>query len=152
MRRRLAQAARAVIGAVSLVALSIAIAFDAGSRRDPAGNEGLAELTAASLEQGTKLLSAADFNQKIDFIGSSIGIGADRDHVYASMTSLKKYQNDTLHLLAQSLENPGLRDSDIVRKRGDQVAAIHASEEEPGYSAMVAFAKQLFGAGPYGHR
>ncbi len=183
MRRRLAQAARAVIGAVSLVALSfsvahalvikrtklnngavllvseqhqlpmvsIAIAFDAGSRRDPAGNEGLAELTAASLEQGTKLLSAADFNQKIDFIGSSIGIGADRDHVYASMTSLKKYQNDTLHLLAQSLENPGLRDSDIVRKRGDQVAAIHASEEEPGYSAMVAFAKQLFGAGPYGH-
>jgi zinc protease len=131
--------------------VSVAIAFDAGSRRDPAGKQGLAELTAASLEQGTKQLNAAEFNQKIDFMGSSISIGADRDYVYASMTSLKKYENDTLHLLAQSLESPGLRDTDIVRKRGDQVAAIKASEEEPGYTAMVAFAKLLFGNGPYGH-
>jgi zinc protease len=145
-------------GAVLLVSeqhqlpmVSIAIALDAGSRRDPAGNEGLAELTAASVEQGTKQLSAADFNQKIDFMGGSISIGADRDYVYASMTSLKKYEGDTLHLLAQSLENPGLRDTDIVRKRGDQVAAIKASEEEPGYTAMVAFAKLLFANGPYGH-
>lgn len=145
-------------GAVLLVSeqhqlpmVSIAIAFDAGSCRDPAGKEGLAELTAASLEQGTKQLSAADFNEKVDFMGSSTGVGADRDYVYASMTSLKKYEGDTLHLLAQSLENPGLRDSDIVRKRGDQVAAIKANEEEPGYTAMVAFAKLLFGNGPYGH-
>lgn len=145
-------------GAVLLVSeqhqlpmVSIAIAFDAGSRRDPAGSEGLAELTAASLEQGTKQLSAAEFNQKIDFMGSSINVAADRDYVYASMTSLKKYENDTLHLLAQALESPGLRDSDIVRKRGDQVAAIKASEEEPGYTATVAFAKLLYGNGPYGH-
>jgi zinc protease len=145
-------------GAVLLVSeqhqlpmVSIAIAFDAGSCRDPAGKEGLAQLTAASLEQGTKQLNTADFNQKLDFVGSSINIGADRDYTYASMTSLKKYEAETLHLLAQSLENPGLRDSDIVRKRGDQVAAIKANDEEPGYTAMVAFARLVYGKGPYGH-
>jgi zinc protease len=145
-------------GAVLLVSeqhqlpmVSIAIAFDAGSRRDPSASGGLAELTAASLEQGTKQLSAEEFNQKTDFMGSSISIEADRDYAYASMTSLKKYESDTLHLLAQSLASPGLRDSDIVRKRGDQVAAIKASEEEPGYAAMVAFAKVIYGDGPYGH-
>jgi zinc protease len=31
------------------------------------------------------------------------------------------------------------------------VAAIKASEEEPGYTAIVAFAKLLYGNGPYGH-
>jgi zinc protease len=67
------------------------------------------------------------------------------------MTSLKKYEADTLHLLAQSLEDPGLRDSDILRKRSDQVAAIKASDEEPGYAAMVSFTKLTFGSGPYGH-
>jgi zinc protease len=145
-------------GAVLLVSeqhqlpmVSIAIAFDAGSRRDPPGHAGLAELTAASLEQGTKELNATQFNQKIDFMGSSISISADRDYVYASMTSLKKYEDATLHLLAQALEDPGLRDSDILRKRNDQVAAIKASQEEPGYTAMVAFAKLLYGNGPYGH-
>jgi len=145
-------------GAVLLVSeqhqlpmVSLSMAFDAGSRRDPAGKEGLAELTAASLEQGTKQLSAADFNQKIDFMGSSVGVAADRDYAYASMASLTKYANDTLHLLAQSLENPGLRERDIERKRSDQVAGIKADEEEPGYAAMVAFAKQIFDGGPYGH-
>ncbi|HKV55013.1 MAG TPA: pitrilysin family protein [Candidatus Binataceae bacterium] len=131
--------------------VSLSIAFDAGSRRDPAGKEGLASLTAASLEQGTKDLTAAQFNQKVDFMGSTISIATDRDYAYASMTALKKYEDDTLHLLAQSLENPGLRDSDIVRKRGEQVADIKSSEEEPGYAASVAFVKQMFGNGPYGH-
>jgi zinc protease len=150
--------ARLKSGAVLLVSeqhqlpmVSIAIAFDAGSRRDPVGKEGLAELTAASLEQGTKQLSAADFNQKIDFMGSSLSIGADRDYAYASMTSLKKYETETLHLLSQALENPGLRDSDILRKRGELVASIETHEQEPGYAASVAFTRMLFDNGPYGH-
>jgi len=145
-------------GAVLLVSeqhqlpmVSIAIAFDAGARRDPNGKAGLAALTAAALEEGTKDLSATAFDQKIDFIGSSINIGADHDYATASMTTLKKYADTTLHLMAQSLENPGLRDADIARKQADQVAAIKASQEEPGYVAQVAFIKEIFGDEPYGH-
>lgn len=145
-------------GAVLLVSeqhqlpmVSMAIAFDAGSRRDPKGKEGLAELTASSLTQGTRSLSATEFNQKTDFMGSSISIGASTDYATASLTSLKKYADDTLHLMAQTLQQPGLRDADIERKLADQVAAIKAAEEEPGYVAGVAFSKMLFGDGPYGH-
>lgn len=145
-------------GAVLLVSeqhqlpmLTIAIAFDAGSRRDPNGKAGLAALTADSLEQGSKSLSAAEFNEKVDFMGSSISVSADRDYSVATMTTLKKYQKETLHLLAQILENPGLRDADIERKRADQLADIKSAEEEPGYAARVAFVKKLYGNGPYGH-
>lgn len=145
-------------GAILLVAeqhqlpmVTIAVAFDAGSRRDPKGKEGLAELTAASLSQGTKELTAADFNRKVDFMGSNVGVAAGRDYASATMTSLKKYEDDTLHLLAQTIANPGLRDSDIERKRADQVAGIKAGEEEPGYVATVTFIKDLYGDRPYGH-
>ncbi|MGO9264235.1 MAG: M16 family metallopeptidase [Candidatus Binataceae bacterium] len=145
-------------GAVMLVSeqhqlpmVSIAIAFDAGARRDPQGEEGLAVLTAAALQEGTKDVAAADFDQQVDFMGSSIEVGADRDYAVASMTSLKKYEDTTLHLLAQILENPGLRDADIKRKQGDQVADIKASQEQPGYVAQVAFEKAIFGDAPYGH-
>jgi zinc protease len=131
--------------------VSIAIAFDAGARRDPRGREGLASLTAASLTQGTKDLSANEFNQKVDFMGSSVSVAAGRDYAIASITSLKKYQDETLHLMAQILEGPGLRDADIQRKLADQVAAIRASEEQPGYIANVTFTKELFGDEPYGH-
>ena len=145
-------------GAVLLVSeqhqlpmVTIAIAFDAGARRDPKGKEGLAALTADSIEQGTKDLTAADFDQKTDFMGSSMGVGADHDYATASMTSLKKYEDATLHLLAQALVNPGLRDADIVRKQADQIANINASQEQPGYVGQVEFIKEIFGATPYGH-
>jgi zinc protease len=128
-----------------------AIAFDAGSRRDPAGKEGLADLTAQSMMEGTKSLNAADFNEKVDFMGSAIGIGPSRDYSIATFTSLKKYQDVTLHLLAQILQDPGLRDADILRKQAEQIASIKSSEEEPGYTANVAFTRMLFGDTPYGH-
>jgi len=145
-------------GAVLLVSeqhqlpmVTISIAFDAGARRDPAGKEGLATLTASSLTQGTAQLTATQFNQKTDFMGSSVDVSANRDFAFASMTSLKKYENETLHLMAQTLENPGLRDADIQRKLADQLAEIRSSEEQPGYAANVAFVKRMFGDGPYGH-
>lgn len=145
-------------GAVLLVSeqhqlpmVTAAIAFDAGSRRDPAGQEGLAALTAESLVEGTKSLSAAQFNEQVDFMGSSVGIGASRDFATATFTSLTKYRDVTLHMLAQLLQEPGLRDADILRKQTEQIAAIKSAEEEPSYTANVAFTKMLFGDAPYGH-
>jgi zinc protease len=146
-------------GAVLLVSeehqlpmVTVSIAFNAGARRDPQGKAGLAVLTAASMTQGTKSIPAAEFNQKIDFMGSSAGVSAGRDYAVASMTSLKKYEKQTLDLLAGILTSPGLRDADIERKRAEQVADIKADEEQPGYVADVSFIGGLFGAGtPYGH-
>ena len=54
--------------------VTLSIAFDAGARRDPPGKEGLAELTAQCLTQGSKTLTAAEFDRKADFMGSSIGV------------------------------------------------------------------------------
>jgi zinc protease len=131
--------------------VTMMIEFDAGTRRDPKGKEGLAELTARCLSQGTKDLTAPEFDQKTDFMGSSVSVSAGRDYSTAEMTTLKKYQGDTLELLAGILTQPGLRDADIERKRTEQVAEIKSAEEQPGYTADVEFVKDLFGDSPYGH-
>jgi zinc protease len=131
--------------------VTVMIEFDAGTRRDPKGKEGLADLTARCLSEGTKELTAPEFDQKVDFMGSTVGVSAGRDYSTAGMTTLKKYQGETLGLLAGILTEPGLRDDDIERKRAEQVAEIKAAEEQPGYTADVEFAKDLFGDSPYGH-
>ncbi|MGH7985920.1 MAG: M16 family metallopeptidase [Candidatus Binataceae bacterium] len=145
-------------GAVLLVSeehqlpmVTMAIAFDAGARRDPKGEAGLAELTAESLMQGTKQLKTTEFNRKADFMGSAIGVSAGHDYTVATLKTLKKYQGDTLKMLTEVLQDPGLRDADIERKRADMIANIKANQEQPGYVAAVAFRKQLFGASPYAH-
>ncbi|HTY54705.1 MAG TPA: pitrilysin family protein, partial [Candidatus Binataceae bacterium] len=131
--------------------VTIEMAFDGGSRRDPKGKEGLARLTAECLSEGTKELTAEQLNQKIDFMGSSLGVSAGQDYASAGITSLKKYSADTLHLMAAVLTAPALRDSDILRKRAEQLADLNAAEEQPGYIAERDFSKLLFGDGPYGH-
>ena len=131
--------------------VTMTIAFDAGSRRDPEGKAGLASLTAASLTLGTKELSAAQFNQQVDFMGSSIAVGAGPDYAQASFTSLTKYEDQTLHLMAAALTEPALSDDEITRKRDERLADIKAQEEQPSYVAGVAFHKALYGNGPYGH-
>jgi zinc protease len=131
--------------------VTVMVEFDAGTRRDPKGKEGLAELTGRCISQGTKELTAPEFDQKVDFMGSSVGVSAGRDYSTAGMTSLKKYQGETLQLLSGILTEPGLRDADIERKRAEQVAEIKAAEEQPGYTAEVEFTKDLFADSPYGH-
>jgi zinc protease len=132
--------------------VTAAIAFDAGARRDPKGKEGLAHLSAASLMEGTRTMSADELNRKVDFLGSAMDIDAGSDYATASFTSLKRYWRDTLKLLAGVLIDPGLRDDDISRKQAEQVAGLKAAEEEPGYVAQIAFLKQVFGEdAPYGH-
>ena len=145
-------------GAVLLVSeqhqlpmVTMTIAFDAGARRDPAGKAGLASLTASSLTLGTKEMSAAQFNQKVDSMGSTVAVGAGADYAQASFTSLKKYEDDTLHLMAEALTEPALSDDEITRKRAERVADIRANEEQPDYVAGVTFHKALYGNSPYGH-
>jgi zinc protease len=136
----------------NLPMVTAAIAFDAGARRDPKGKEGLAHLCADSLMEGTSKMSADELNRKVDFLGSSMDVGAGSDYATASFTSLKRYWRDTLKLLSGVLTDPGLRDADIARKQAEQIAGLKAAEEEPDYVAQITFLKDVFGQGaPYGH-
>ena len=136
----------------NLPMVTAAIAFDAGSRRDPKGKEGLAFLTADSLMEGTRTIAADEFNRKVDFLGSQISVEAGTDYATAGFTSLKRYWRDTLKLMAGVLTEPGLRDTDIARKQAEQIAGLKAAEEEPGFVADVTFLKLIFGDNqPYGH-
>ena len=53
----------------NLPMVTAAIAFDAGARRDPKGKEGLAHLTADCLMEGTRKITADEFNQQGRFSG-----------------------------------------------------------------------------------
>jgi len=63
--------------ALPLVVMQILI--DAGSRRDPRGQEGVAQLTADLLTEGTKTRTASEISQAFDFIGASYSTSADTD-------------------------------------------------------------------------
>ncbi len=152
MRSTLPNGARLVISerhSVPMVVIRVLI--DAGARRDPPGKEGVASLTAEVLTEGTKTRSASQINEAVDFIGASLDASADTDSAGASVTALSKDLSTAIELLTDVLLRPTFPDLEVTRRREAALAAIRASEDDPGHVAARAFTEAVFGGEPYGH-
>src|SRR5260370_2794696 len=112
--------------------VTVEIGFDAGTRRDPVGKEGLAELTARSLSQGTKDLTAPEFDQKVDFMGSSVAVSAGRDYATGGMTTPKKDPAQKIGVPSGIPHNPGRRRAGIPPQPAGQTSRIKTAGRQTG--------------------
>jgi len=135
--------------ALPLVVVQMLI--DAGSRRDPHGQEGVADLTADLLTEGTKTRTASEISQAFDFIGASYATSAETDYAVLSLTVLRKDFNTGLDLLGDLLQHPSFPQAEVGRRREAALAQIKASEDDPGQVAERAFLRTVFAGEPYGH-
>jgi zinc protease len=131
--------------------VTVQITLDAGARRDPTGKAGLANLTADLLTEGTTTRSATAISDLIDFLGASLDSGGDIDFATVSLNVLRKDLETGLDLLADVLLRPAFAEGEVVRRREAVLAAIRASEDQPGSVADKAFNRTLFGSEPYGN-
>ena len=134
----------------ALPMVSIEILIDAGSRFEPAGQAGLANLTAKLLIYGTKRRSALQISDALDFIGANLETNCGQDTSSVSMTMLKKDLTTGLDLLADVLTQSAFPQAEIERQKQAVIASIRATEEDPGALARKAFAAALFPQSPYG--
>ncbi len=135
----------------SLPFVTIRLLVDAGSRRDPAGKEGLARLTAKGLLLGTSHMKAVAINEELDYMGASLNASANRDYSVVTMRVLKKDLDKGLDLLADVLTAPSFPGDEVKKEVGTTVAEIQSAEDRPEDMAEKAFMKSLFPNGPYGH-
>lgn len=151
-RRKLSNGTHLVVSeqpAVPMVVIQILL--DAGSRRDPAGKQGLASLTADLLTEGTKRRSATQLSKAIDEIGAELDARAEVDYATLGLTVLSKDLDRGLDLLFDVLLQPGFPEAEVVRRREAALAAMHAEEDNPGRVANRRFLELLFASEPYGH-
>jgi zinc protease len=135
----------------SLPFVTMRLLIDGGSRRDTAGQEGLARLAAKGLLLGTSKHSRAAINEALDFMGASLDASAGRDYSTLSLRFLKKDMDNALSLFMEVLTQPTYPDDEIRREVDKTLAAIQAKEDDPGEVAEKEFQKALFLTSPYGH-
>jgi zinc protease len=135
--------------ALPLVVVQVFV--DGGSRRDPQGQQGVANLTADLLTQGTKTRSAQEISQTFDFIGASYSTSAETDYASLNMRVLRKDLDTGLNLLADVLLHPNFPEAEVGRRREAALAEMKADEDDPGKVGERAFLKTVFQDGPYGH-
>jgi zinc protease len=135
----------------SLPLVTLQLLVDAGSWRDPRGEEGLAYLTAKGLLLGTSTHTGAAMQEELDFMGASLSVVARKDYAALSLQVRKKDLERGLELFTEVLTQPIFPDDELHREMEKTLAALQAQEDQPGEVAEKAFQQALFPANPYGH-
>ena len=135
----------------SLPFVTLQILLDAGSRRDPSGEEGAAHLTAQGLLLGTATRGEKAINEELDFMGASLSSSAGRDYATLSLRVLKKDLERGLDLFLEVLTRPAFPPGEVKREIQKTLAAIQAAEDQPEEVAEKAFQENLYLNGPYRH-
>ena len=125
--------------------------LDAGSRLDPPGKEGLANLTARGLLLGTSRQSLSAANEALDFMGAFLNTSADHDYAAVGLQVLKKDLDAGLDFFIDALLNPVFPEQEIGKEVKKILGAIQSADEQPMALAEKTFRKTLFPQGSYGH-
>lgn len=138
--------------------VDVQIDFDAGSRRDPLGQAGLASATAALSAKGLRAsgnLPALDENALSEAwadLGANFGASTSGDRMGFSLRSLS--YPDLLArataLAARQLAEPALPDAVWQRERATRTASLREANTRPGTLAARTFNNAVYGSHPYG--
>lgn len=140
--------------------LDVQIDFDAGSRRDPQAQAGLADATALMAGKGVAAFGgqpALDENQLGEAwadLGADFGASTGSDRMSFALRTLTdpRLLPQALALAARQLGQPSWPAAVWQRERERISAAIAESLTRPGTQAALAFAKAVYGDHPYGYQ
>ena len=138
--------------------LDIQVDLDAGGRRDPATQAGLASIMASQLKLGVRAQGgqpALDENALGEAwadLGASFGAGAGSDRMSFSLRTLTEPDllQRAVALAARLMGEPAFNPQVWARERERISALIRESNTRPGKQANRAFEKAVFADHPYG--
>ena len=140
--------------------VDVQIDFDAGSRRDPAGQAGLASATASMASKGVKgqgaepALDENALGEAWADLGASFEAGADNDAMHFSLRSLTDpaLLDKAARLAARQIAEPSWPADIWARDRARWSASIKESDTRPATVAEKTFGAAVYGSHPYGVR
>lgn len=119
-----------------------------GSMFDPAGQEGLAQLTAAMLSRGTERRSFRQIHEDLEGIGAGMDFGTGLHATVFSGKSLAEDLPRLLELLVDMLRRPAFPEAQWRRLQGETLTRLRRMHDSPNYVANRAFRRLLY---PEGH-
>ena len=135
-----------------LPVVSASLVFARGSGANPADVPGLANFTAAMLDEGTKTRNALQIADEVARLGASLATGSTMDLIQISVTSLAPQFPRTLDLVADVTLNPTFPQEEVERQRASRLANLLAQKSNPSQIASRVMAAALYGpAHPYGY-
>lgn len=132
-------------------AVTINMAFRAGSLEEPDDRPGLAWFLARVIDRGTSTRTAAAIAEALDDRGVALKVATNRHVLSLSCTCLSEDFHDILGVVADVARNAVFPDEEIDKRRAETITAIRQDLDNPGVRASEALQTLLYGAAhPYG--
>jgi zinc protease len=136
----------------SLPVVASQLVVRTGSGANPADLPGLANFTAAMLDEGTTTKSALQIADAAAQLGATLSTGSTMDTSVIRVHALKKNFAAALDLVADIAQRPAFPAAEIERQRKSRLGALAQEREDPAAAAQRALVSALYGpAHPYGY-
>ena len=123
-----------------------------GAAADPQDRAGLASLTAALIDEGTKTRSALDISNQLAAIGARLSTGADWDTTNLNLLTLTKHLDRALEIYTDVIMHPSFPENELKLQRSSRLAMLLQQRDNANSIANVVYASLLYGREhPYGH-
>ncbi len=129
--------------------VSAVLAVRGGSAVDPAGMEGISDLLAATLKEGTAKKTSRQIAEELQGLGGDLGVSAGADAITLRASALATGTPRLLDLLAAVALAPAFPPAEVALAKENALQELEAAEATPDFLASKAFAKAVYGSHPY---
>lgn len=123
----------------------------AGAAADPAGRDGLAQLTATVLTQGTKNRTAEQIARGVEALGATLESNAGWDSSSIDMSVMSTNLAKAMEYAGDVARNATFAKDEFDRERAQMIDALQVDLTQPRTLASVIASRLIFGEAPYGH-
>ena len=127
----------------ALPMVTVLLVSDAGATAEPPGREGVANVTARGLLEGTRR-RGSDITELFERLGASISAGADWDVSTVAMTVLSPRLEEALSLFGEVLLDPAFPEREIERLKAERLADLLQLSAEPRGLASEMFSRVIY--------
>lgn len=147
-RGRLAGGLDVVIAPVhKLPVVTALLVCDAGAGAEPEGQDGVANLAARALLEGTTRLDGNALIERFERLGAAVSAGADWDASMVGMTVLRQRFEEAMPLFAEMVLQPAYPEREVERLKAERLADLMQLRTEPRGLADEMFARVLYQPG-----
>ncbi len=135
----------------SLPVVAMDVLFKTGEIRVPGEKAGLADICGTVLRTGgTETVPADEFDQRLDFVGSSLSSSCETEMARISLRTLREYVEECLYLTSLMLKEPVFAQAKLDIARENKLEEIRRENDDPHTIVRREFYRKVFPDHPYG--
>jgi predicted Zn-dependent peptidase len=120
-----------------------------GTAADPQNAQGIAELLAATIKEGTPTRTSRAIAEELQTVGAEISAFASADALFLTASGLGSGTPRILEVLADVARNASFPAAEVELAKNNALQGLMARESTPEFLAEKALARAVYGDHPY---